>query len=373
MVVGALGPWATALNFISVSGTRGDGWIVIAAALVGVACLWGCVARPSLLAGCVAAVCGVAATAVSAIDLHQLSSGASVNFFGTRMNLVQPGWGIYADLAASVAFVATVVALLVWWRPTRRAKITTKTGGGAASTAPAVIREDLISQRLSAPVTERLSAPAARARQGHTGSDRSLLIGLTIAAGVILVVFGAALYLGGVFNSTSAPAPVRVSVSHPVSAPPAKPVSGVTTTAPPHATPPVSPPAPPVAKQAQGPASVIENHLQDLNSGDYHAAYRLMSSRYRAKNPSWPSDRSAAHPGVEIVSVGAPRYGAGGAEVPVDFYARDRNPTQGSDTQCREFQGTLSLVKEAGDWRYDPAGGSVTATVVSPTNPRCPV
>ena len=37
MVLGAFGPWAKVLGVISVSGTDGDGWLVIIAALSG----WG--------------------------------------------------------------------------------------------------------------------------------------------------------------------------------------------------------------------------------------------------------------------------------------------------------------------------------------------
>jgi hypothetical protein len=128
----------------------------------------------------------------------------------------------------------------------------------------------------------------------------------------------------------------------------------------------------PSQSSPDAPASVIESHLQDINSGDYSAAFGLMSTTYRAQNPSWPSDRAAANPAINIISIGASQYGAGTAQVPVDFYARDRNATQGSDTQCREFQGTVSLVNEAGAWRYDPGANSLTGTVASPGDPSCP-
>ena len=49
----------------------------------------------------------------------------------------------------------------------------------------------------------------------------------------------------------------------------------------------------------------------------------LMSASYQAQNPSWPTDRSAADPGINVISVGVPRYSAGRAQVSVDFYARD--------------------------------------------------
>ena len=117
MVIGALGSWATALNIVSVSGTRGDGWLVIGAALIGVASLWGCIERRSLTLGLIAVLCGIAGAAVSAIDLNQLASVKSVNFFGQQLSVVQPGWGIYADVGASVAFASLVGALLMWWRP----------------------------------------------------------------------------------------------------------------------------------------------------------------------------------------------------------------------------------------------------------------
>jgi hypothetical protein len=61
----------------------------------------------------------------------------------------------------------------------------------------------------------------------------------------------------------------------------------------------------------------------------------------------------------------------GGANVPVDFYARDRNPTRGSDTQCREFSGTVNLVQQDGAWKYNPADDHLNATVQQ-DDPNCP-
>ena len=56
----------------------------------------------------------------------------------------------------------------------------------------------------------------------------------------------------------------------------------------------------------------------------------------------------------------------------VDFYARDRNPTPGSDTQCREFTGTANLISVGGAWRYNPVDNSLTATVVPTSDSHCP-
>src|SRR5215208_6190574 len=40
MIIGGFGPWATALGFVSVNGTHGDGWLVIAAGGAAHAGLW---------------------------------------------------------------------------------------------------------------------------------------------------------------------------------------------------------------------------------------------------------------------------------------------------------------------------------------------
>jgi S1-C subfamily serine protease len=126
------------------------------------------------------------------------------------------------------------------------------------------------------------------------------------------------------------------------------------------------------AAAATGPADVLQEHLSDLGSGQYQAAFELMSSAYQAQNPGWVQDRNTADPSVNIISIGAPQYGSATAHVPVDFYARDANPTPGSDTKCREFSGTAALVQEDGSWRYDPATNQLTATVQADNNPNCP-
>jgi hypothetical protein len=362
MVIGALGSWATALNIVSVSGTRGDGWLVIGAALIGVASLWGCVRRRSLALGSLAVLCGIAGAAVSVIDLNKLLSVKSVNFFGQQLSLMQPGWGIYADVGASVAFAALVGALLIWWRPTETPSPQVLDKGAVRTPGldqfipvPPQLQE---ARTIVGPPSPLVPPPVGRPK-----SDRGALIALVVAACLVLVVLGVALYVSGVFNSTSSSQP-----STPAPAPTVPQVTNPTPTTP--AQQPTTPAPQPNA--AQTPASALRSHLNDLESGDYQAAFRLMSAGYRSQNPSWPSDRAAADPGINIILVGAPQYGSAGAQVPVDFYARDRNPTQGSDTQCREFQGTASMLRESGAWRYDPSGNSLTGTVVPSSDPNCP-
>lgn len=128
----------------------------------------------------------------------------------------------------------------------------------------------------------------------------------------------------------------------------------------------------PSQSAARGPGATLRLHLEDLGSGQYQAAFMLMSASYQAQNPSWVQDRSAANPGINVISIGAPRLGSGTAQVPADFYARDRRAAAGSDTRCRHIQGTASMVSEGGAWAYDPNSNHLTATVTSSADPNCP-
>lgn len=117
--------------------------------------------------------------------------------------------------------------------------------------------------------------------------------------------------------------------------------------------------------------ATIRRHLEDINSGHYQQAFELLSASYRDQNPTWASVRAEADSGINIISVGnAVRDGAD-YEVSVVFYARDRSSTKGSDTQCREFRGTVDIVDEDGHWRYSPSNG-LTATIEPRSNPHCP-
>jgi hypothetical protein len=128
------------------------------------------------------------------------------------------------------------------------------------------------------------------------------------------------------------------------------------------------------APSATGPAAIIRQHLDDINEGHYLQAFSLMTPTYQAQNPSWPSVRATADPGIEVISVGSPQFPSSGtAHVTVDFYARDRHSVSGSSTQCRQFQGTVELVSVGGKWRYDPSASGLTGTLVPASNPNCPV
>jgi hypothetical protein len=116
----------------------------------------------------------------------------------------------------------------------------------------------------------------------------------------------------------------------------------------------------------RGPSLTIRRHLEDLTSANYNGAFSLMSASYRAQNPKWEGGRSTATPMINVVDIGTPSYSGESAHVYVKFYARDRYPSEGSDTQCRRFEGIVELIAEHGGWRYEPRGNSLSA-VVEPT------
>ncbi len=119
------------------------------------------------------------------------------------------------------------------------------------------------------------------------------------------------------------------------------------------------------------PTRILRRHFQRLSSGDYDAAYELLSSRYRDSNPNWTQQPSEAQPLVNVVAIGPSRISGGQARVPITFYARDRNSTSRSDTKCRRFSGDARLVKEGAAWRYDPTSNPYDATVVDSATPEC--
>ncbi len=114
MVIGALGPWASVADLVTVNGTEGDGWYIFGAGLLtaalAVPVLLRNTARRSLL---IAAVVGAIATLITAVDLADISSFAGSDGFGS---IVDTGWGLYLALAGSIS---VAVASVVAWVRTR--------------------------------------------------------------------------------------------------------------------------------------------------------------------------------------------------------------------------------------------------------------
>ncbi|TMM13215.1 MAG: DUF2510 domain-containing protein [Actinobacteria bacterium] len=109
VVIGAFGPWVTALGVVSISGTTVSKhpYILAGLGLIGAAFVW--VRRATNVAGVGAMLVGVAAGALSLYDRHHLSSLLhSAGPIGSAF--VHIGWGLNATLAGSVSLLLSGVA-----------------------------------------------------------------------------------------------------------------------------------------------------------------------------------------------------------------------------------------------------------------------
>ena len=109
MLIGAFGPWATVLSVLSVSGTDGDGKIVLIAALV----IGAMVALPlnakgrrwTLIVALLAAVIGAATSIYDMADIQNTISNSQYQ------GAISVGWGLWIDCIASVSAVIALVLL----------------------------------------------------------------------------------------------------------------------------------------------------------------------------------------------------------------------------------------------------------------------
>lgn len=110
MLLGAFGPWVTALG-MSAAGTdsSNDGWLVVAAALIGGGLCYA--ARNRRVAGVWALLGGIAGLAVTAYDRGNVQD--AINHGGPfAQALAHVGWGLNLALVASASMaIAGVVAL----------------------------------------------------------------------------------------------------------------------------------------------------------------------------------------------------------------------------------------------------------------------
>src|SRR5207248_1498293 len=101
-------------------------------------------------------------------------------------------------------------------------------------------------------------------------------------------------------------------------------------------------------------------------------AWAMETSSEQAQEPSFLSDKKAAQPMINVVSIGSASSSSGSADVPISFYAQDRYPSPGSDTTCRHFQMTAQMVQNGnGSWSYDGPVAGTTQSTTEPGNSNC--
>jgi hypothetical protein len=117
MIVGGIGPWATAFGFLSLSGTSMHGWREVMVGVVGLAMLALHQLRGARLALIVAGVAGALGAMQAIATLGKINSGGAVTVLGQQYRYVDPAWGLYLVLASAIVLVCSASALA--WRASR--------------------------------------------------------------------------------------------------------------------------------------------------------------------------------------------------------------------------------------------------------------
>ena len=116
MIVGGVGPWATAFGYLSLSGTSMQGWREVAAGVVGLAMLGLHTLRGARLPLLFAGVAGLLGAIGAIAMLEKIDSDGAVTVLGRQYRYLDPAWGLYLVLAAAIALV---LAAALTWRASR--------------------------------------------------------------------------------------------------------------------------------------------------------------------------------------------------------------------------------------------------------------
>ncbi len=160
--------------------------------------------------------------------------------------------------------------------------------------------------------------------------------------------------------STNTPTPQSAPVT-----PTTTTTSGVTSV---EGTPREHAPAPPIHP---GPTAVITAHFHHIARGEIRAAFMLFSPSWRAGHRGWVAQREDAKPQLDLQAAGPSHINRSAAYVYVSFVAHDTVPVPGSDTECRRFRGWARLISVKGDWRYEPGGKGLNATILPSSLREC--
>ena len=127
IIIGGVGPWATAFGMVSLSGTSMHGWRSVMVGLIGLAMLglhlWGRARLPLVVAG----VAGALAALQAILTWGKINSGGAVTVLGQQYRYLAPAWGLYLVFAGAIGLMYFASALS--WRASR-----------AGRTAPAAPR-----------------------------------------------------------------------------------------------------------------------------------------------------------------------------------------------------------------------------------------
>jgi hypothetical protein len=117
IMIGGIGPWATAYTLVSISGTSMHGWREVEVGALGLVMLALHLVRRGRLPLLVAAVAGALGAWQAVATLNKINSGGVVTVLGFHYRYLDPAWGLYLVLAGSIGLVFSASALA--WRVSR--------------------------------------------------------------------------------------------------------------------------------------------------------------------------------------------------------------------------------------------------------------
>jgi hypothetical protein len=117
MIIGGVGPWATAFTLMSLSGTSMGGWREVIAGVVGLALLGLHQLLGARLPLILAAVAGALGAMQAIATRSKIHSGGAVTVLGQQYRYLDAAWGLYLVLAGAIALLCSSAALA--WRASR--------------------------------------------------------------------------------------------------------------------------------------------------------------------------------------------------------------------------------------------------------------
>jgi hypothetical protein len=116
IIIGGVGPWATAFGFISLSGTSMHGWRAVSVGAFGLAMLALHQLRGARLPLIAAAIAGALGAIQAISTLGEIHSGGAMTVLGQQYRYLDPAWGLYLVLAGAIT-LACCAAALAWRAP----------------------------------------------------------------------------------------------------------------------------------------------------------------------------------------------------------------------------------------------------------------
>jgi hypothetical protein len=299
MVIGGLGTWATALAVISISGTRGNGWIVVAAAAASLCALWAWAMRPRVWLMFAAAFFAAGSAVAVGIDLHKIAGIGSTSFFDKELQLVHPAWGIYLAMGASVALAGFALA--------------------TAGLGP--------------------PDPVIRERGSNAG----------IAVATIIVAIGAVVGVSHVGTPTErTTSSLASSASNETPATTEEATTATEATTPPATT---ESTAASAAGAEESPLEALDGYWSDIAGHQYAAAYTHLGAASAGLSESqFIADEEKAHIGsVHFDSRPSSTSSSSATIEVVSLITHDK------EFGCRTWSGTYTMSRETGTWLIDKA------------------